>query len=144
MAMHAELNGDGYPQQTLEFFIVKHGVKMTAERTDSNPNMDDSRNMDHWKVTLRCGRRRMSLVFSMGFGHNGKQPKVADVLDCLSSDASSVEGNDFDSWASDLGFDADSRKAKRTYDTCVRQMRALGRFLGPDAYAELLWNTERL
>lgn len=130
--------------QTFDAFLAAHPVTMTAERTDHNPHMQQSRDMDHWKVTLRCQGRRMSLVFSQGYGHNGKAPELASVLNCLASDASSVEGNDFESWAADLGFDPDSRTALKTYNVCVRQMASLGRLLGADAYSELLWNTERL
>lgn len=129
--------------KTTEQFIAEHGIAFRAERTDRNPHMDDARNMDHWRVTIRKGRRRMSLVFSQGFGHHGAAPALADVLDCLASDASSVEGNSFDSWAADLGYDADSRKALKTYNAIVRQMRSLARMLGSDAYVELLWDVER-
>lgn len=132
------------PTRTIDQFILDQRVTMTAERTDSNPNMEHSRDMDHWRCTLRCAGRRMSLVFSMGYGHGGKAPRAAEVLNCLASDASSVEGNSFEQWASDLGYDVDSRKALKTYTACVRQMRSLGRLLGTDAYSALLWNTERL
>ena len=130
---------------TLPAFIAANRLTMTAERTDSNPHMEvESVSMDHWRVTLRCGGRRMTLTFSQGFGHHGAAPELASVLDCLASDSSSVEGNDFESWASDFGYSTDSRKALKTYNVCVRQMRSLGRLLGPDAYSALLWDTERL
>ncbi len=81
-------------------------------------------------------------MFSKGFGHHGQVPTAAEVLNCLASDASSVEGNSFDTWANEMGFDEDSRKAQRTYNTIVRQMRSLGRILGSDLYPTVLYDVE--
>lgn len=128
----------------MQEFVTAHKITMTAERTDSNPHMDNSREMDHWRVTLRRGSKRMSLVFSKGFGHNGAKPTAAEVLDCLASDASSVDGNNFEDWARELGYDEDSRKAQRTYNTIERQLRSLGRLLGPDLYPTALYDIERM
>ncbi len=106
--------------------------------------MDDSARMDHWRVTLRHAGRRMTLTFSQGYGHNGAAPKVADVLDCLSSDASSVISESFEDFAATMGYDTDSRKALRTYNVCKRQADKLQRMLGADLFTVLLYNTERL
>jgi hypothetical protein len=38
---------------TLDKFITTLGIRMNAERTERNPHMDESRDMDHWRVTLR-------------------------------------------------------------------------------------------
>lgn len=138
---------------TIADFISGMHITMTAERTNSNPSMPDSSNMDHWKCLLRWKlfsngkpiERRMTVYFSMGYGHNGKAPNAADVLDCLSSDAASIENSpDFESWASDFGYETDSRKAERAFKACEHQAKRLQNFLGEDAYQQLLWNTERL
>ncbi|HKE02503.1 MAG TPA: hypothetical protein VKE91_00485 [Blastocatellia bacterium] len=129
---------------TIQEFIEKNRITMHAEPTDHNPTMTDAHPMDHWRVTLHVNRRRMMVVFSQGSGFNGAAPELGQVLDCLASDASGAEGRDFEEWASDYGYDSDSRTAERTYDAIVTQMRQLGHLLGPDAYAELLHDTERL
>ena len=130
---------------TIQEFAVSNHITLTAERTSENPNMDDSRNMDHWKVTLRCGRRQMTLVFSMGYGHGGKSPEVEDVLSCLSSDSASIENaRSFEEWADELGYDTDSRKAEKTYNVCKRQAEKLLKLLGNTLYQQLVWNTEGL
>jgi hypothetical protein len=124
---------------TLTDFITSAGITMKAERTDHNPTMDDSANMDHWKVTLRAGRSRMSLVFSMGYGHKGEPPTLSDVLDCLASDASSFDNaQSFEDWADDYGYDVDSRKAEKTYKAVQRSAERLQKFLGESAYNTLL------
>ena len=125
-------------------FIKTNHITMSAERTDSNPSMPDSRDMDHWKCVLRMDRKRMTVSFSMGYGHHGTEPKVAGVLDCLSSDSASVDQGDFEGWCSDLGYETDSRKAERIYKACEHQAKRLRNFLGDDLYGELLYHTERM
>lgn len=128
---------------TLDKLIEMNRITMTCEYADSNPNMPDGRDMDHWKCVLKMGRKRLTVPFSMGYGHHGKEPQVADVLDCLASDASGAD-QDFENWASDLGYDTDSRKAERTYRVIERQAKRLAAFLGDDLYQTLLYDTERL
>ncbi|HET7178382.1 MAG TPA: hypothetical protein VFI14_01595 [Chryseosolibacter sp.] len=129
---------------TIAQFIKANRISMTAERTDFNPHMEDSRNMDHWKCVVGMGGKRMTVVFSQGFGHKGKEPKLADVLNCIAFDASSVENSpSFEDWASDLGYETDSRKAEKTFKYVEHQAKRLRKFLGDDLYQTLLWNTER-
>lgn len=136
---------------TIAQFVKDNRISMTAEWADRNPHMDDSANMDHWKVTLRRGesgkskkRYAMTTYFSQGYGHNGKEPKVTSVLDCLASDSSSIENaRSFEDWANDFGYDTDSRKAEKTFKTCEHQAKRLKNFLGDDLYEQLLWHTER-
>lgn len=62
-------------------------TRFTCTRVDHNPAMDDSANMDHWRCTLTRAGRRMALTFSKGFGHQGKPPSLAEVLECCALDA---------------------------------------------------------
>lgn len=95
-------------------FIKAVGITMSSESTDHNPHMDDSDNMDNWKCVLRTPGKKMTLYFSKGIGHEGRRPTAAEVLDCLRSDASSVDNaHSFEDWASDFGYSEDSRKALR-------------------------------
>lgn len=143
---------------SIDQFITDNRIVSGAFRVDENPNMADSHDMDHWKVTLtRCtGNRerrrgdirkqtlRMTVYVSQGYGHNGREPKTADVLDCLSSDAASIGNTDFEMWCNDLGYDSDSRKAEKTYKACEHSARRLRNFLGDELYEQLLWNVEEL
>lgn len=94
-----------------------------------NPEFSDS---DGWTCVLRYANRQMTIPFYMGRGHNGAEPEVSDVLDCLFSDADGVDGVEFEDWASDYGYDTDSRKAERVYAACRRTRRHLLRLLGED------------
>ena len=127
-------------------FVNKNRIRARADWADSNPNMADSQNMNHFKVTLRHAGRQMTLHFSQGYGISG-EPKAADVLNCLAADSGSVENNlltGFEGWASDLGYDPDSRKAEKIFKTCEKQAEKLKKFLGDDLYKTLLWEVEGL
>ena len=144
---------------TLGEFCTRNRISMTAECADANPNMQE-REMDHWKVRFtrhqdftRTGNvyrfhgkilARMTMYFSMGYGHAGKEPTAEDVLDCLASDASSVDQGSFDEWCRSFGYDEDSRTAERTYKACEKGAAKLKAFLGEDLYETLLYGTERL
>jgi len=62
----------------------------------------------------------------------GKQPApdVLDVLYCLVSDASVRHAPTYEEWASEYGFDADSRKGEEIYRTCQKHTTDLLRVLG--------------
>jgi hypothetical protein len=128
----------------MQDFITGAGITMTSKPADNNPNMDNSAAMHHWRCTLKAGRSRWTVPFSMGSAllH---EPTSAEVLDCLASDASGYENaHSFEDWCSDYGYDTDSRKAERTYRVLGQQAHKLKKLLGGSAYETLLWNTERL
>ncbi len=74
------------------------------------------------------------------------RPELADVLDCLASDASSVEGvRNFEDWAGDIGYDPDSRSGEATYKIIERQAKDLRYILATrEIFETLLHETERL
>lgn len=104
---------------------------MTAMRTDRNPSMDDKTGMDHWRCNLRYQGRRMSVVFSMGHGHNGKAPTVLEVLNSLFIDAS-YGGMDFEEFCASAGYDTDSRRANLIWKACGSIGTRLIKMLGDD------------
>jgi hypothetical protein len=107
---------------------VKHGAPVNETFKDSDP----------WTCTLKRGRKRMTVPFYMGIGHNGKEPTAAEVLSCLLSDASSADdARSFEDFAGELGYDVNSRKAERIYKACQRTSRKLHAFLG-DTFDTLL------
>lgn len=132
---------------TLQEFIAETGIVITSEWTDRNPHMDGSDGMDNYHVKLRAkrlGNATMRLYFSKGYGHKGAAPTIDEVLDCLASDASGIENSpSFNDWASDYGYDVDSRRAEKTFKTCERQADRLKRFLGESYFSQLLWEIER-
>lgn len=173
---------------TIESFIEKHGIRFECRRVDSRPDglMDGdgqrhfrcrviSREFEHVACKVEhCGGyksghlkpRSFGLYFSQGSAHTS-DPTLADVLDCLASDASGYENArvrpdgayhttsnvnskhydtpmHFHNWAEEYGYDTDSRKAEKTFRAVKRQSEQLKRTIGNEAYQELLWNVERL
>jgi hypothetical protein len=66
------------------------------------------------------------------------------VLESLLSEASTVEDTgSFEEWADEMGYDADSRTAERSYIVCRDNRDDLMAFLGTERYQAYLWETER-
>lgn len=64
-------------------------------------------------------------------------PKPADVVYSLTLDASVLDYATFEDWASDLGYDPDSRKAEAAYRTCLEIALKLRVALGEDGLKRL-------
>lgn len=130
--------------QPMSAFVRLNKIRMTYDWADSNPNMTDSQNMNHYKCTLKMGKKQITLFFSQGYGIS-VDPDAESVLDCLASDSASIENaRSFEDWANEYGYNTDSRKAEKIFKACERQAEKLKSFLGDELYNSLLWKTERL
>lgn len=131
----------------LSRFIESRKVRMDPpEYVADNPNMaaDDGwkRSATHWKCTIRRGNKQLTTYFSQGSAHT-KEPTLADILDCLASDAAGIDNaRDFEDWCAELGYDPDSRKAEKTFKVCEKQAESLKRLFGED-FKTLLYETGR-
>ena len=144
--------------KTVTEFVRENQITVDVLRVHENPNRDRSnkeearwdRGASHWSVQFRfegmgaeMNARTFETYYSMGAAHT-KAPKAVDVLNCMAMDASSVENaRSFEEWASELGYDEDSRRAEHTFKLCETQAQELKAFLGAERYEELLWKTER-
>ena len=126
-------------KKTIKQFIKENGLTMSCEYADSNPNMKDSQNMNHYKVTIkrrfkvlgnyldtRYGFKQMTLFFSQGYGVEG-EPTLESVLNCLISD--SYCGVTFQEFCDNLGYNNDSRKAEKTFKATLKQTSKLKKLL---------------
>lgn len=64
-------------------------------------------------------------------------PSMADVLDCLDSDARACSVT-FSEWCNEFGFDEDSRKAEMTYRACDETGKRLARILSNEDRESIL------
>lgn len=158
--------------QTLAQFLKGAELHLHVHRIDQRPDHHREDNPHHgmweadarhWLCVLTRGDKRdkryandpdnyrppanpcptMTLYFSQGSAHT-KAPTLADIIDCLASDASSFDNADsFEDWASDMGWDEDSRKAERCYRAVEKQRGELAELLTADQFDALLWHTER-
>ena len=133
---------------TLDQFITEQQLVMSVRPIKRNPHMQGEQMPRNFECTIEFEGRGyhepLTVYFSQGSAHT-KPPTLAGVLDCLASDASGVDNaQSFEDWASEYGYDTDSRKAEKIYNICVQQAQELKALLGQDAYDQLLYETERL
>jgi len=73
------------------------------------------------------------------------RPCLADVLDSLASDASTLyQFQSFADWADELGYDSDSISAHKTWRAVQDNTSNLAKCIGYQAMIELIEQTERL
>ena len=111
-------------------------------------NANDKQRSLNWKVTIKTPRGTITTDYMQGIGHapgykqgrntttgeereisyslygsyKGRRlppPAMHDVLWSLLLDADAIDAGGFESWAADLGYDTDSRKAESVYRACV-------------------------
>jgi len=133
--------------------IAEWQITATAEPDYSYTGDDWDRGASHWRVTLsrpyvvdgNNGCARMVTEFHQGSTHT-EPPTVEDVMSCLLLDASGVDqARDFEDWASDYGYDTDSRKAEKIYNDCRESAEDLDAFLydgGTDYMQTWLYETD--
>lgn len=136
-------------RQTVLNFAITHLIRARSVQITERPDRDDddkwARTASHYMVTLTRDLRgtgqdspTMSVLWSQGSGIKGL-PKVTSVLDSLASDAQGIDNaRSFEEWASEYGYDTDSRKAETTYNACRDIAKRLRKFLGADLYTALL------
>ena len=114
---------------TITQFLAGNRITASVEWAEDNPQMADMPyGSNHWRVTFRMGRKRMTTPFSQGPAIQ-KEPTAADVFNCLLSDASYGDQS-FDDFCGDMGYDTDSRNAERIHKNVTRMTRKLRQFLG--------------
>lgn len=132
---------------TTQEYIEKYRLTMKASplpaRTDG---LMEDEGMIHWAVEITAttahGSPAMTITYSHGPGVASFE--IDDVLDCLGSDSSGVlNARDFEDWASEYGYDTDSRRAERTYMAIRKQMLDLERLVGRAGVDELAFSVER-
>jgi len=134
------------------------GLKLETVPTTRPAVTDWDKAARHYMCTLTRGQNTMKFPFSMGSGllwsvpggHTNSEswhrvlrpPLLEDVMECLISDAETAENaRSFEDWATDLGYDVDSRKHYDIYQAVVKQKEAFKELLGENVYLEVLGHT---
>ena len=129
-------------EKTIKQFIKENNLTMDCKYAGNNPNIPN-RDMRHYKVTIKRHYtienpkdlyttfkqfapikkvKQMTLYYSQGYGIQG-EPTLESVLNCLISD--STCGETFQEFCDNLGYDNDSRKAEKTFNTILKQTNKL-------------------
>ena len=118
----------------------RSGLTMRARHLGRRTDADGWEH-DAWSVTLAGdgAPRSIRVPYRMGTAHDGQPPTLDDVLDDLVSEAAAYESAaSFEEWASECGYDTDSRRAARLYRAVDRQSDRLRALLGPERYWHLI------
>ena len=97
----------------------------------TNDDDDWRRRANPWTVQLRYKGRKYTFPFWTG--SLASEPSTFDALYCVLSDASGYDSADgFEDWASNYGYDTDSRKAEAIYSAVAKECSNVRRLLGDD------------
>lgn len=124
---------------TIADFIAQTALTLTAERIDERPDQEDSdrnKGARHFACRIHSTSRNfpMRITFSQGSAFK-EDPTLEDILQCLHSDFAGFDPSvPFEDWADDYGYDTDSRKAERIYNTIDKQRTDFLRFVGDASY----------
>ncbi len=92
-------------------------------------------------ITWECEHGKPGWITAGGsvMTRGGKpiMPELADVLHSLASDSDVLDASTFEEWASELGYDTDSRQAEKTYRACLEIALKLRSALGETGLASL-------
>jgi len=95
----------------------------------------------HAAIAHECETGALAVVMN-GIDHIGKgkklpAPELRDVLHSLLLDSDVIDHPTFESWASEFGYDTDSRSAETIYRACLETALKLRSGLGETALAQL-------
>jgi hypothetical protein len=97
-----------------------------------------------WRLRIECeiesGRKSYPGIHNDHVSSLGGAPLLPDICDVLSSlalDGSAINDDGFADWASNLGYDTDSIKARDIYQTCLDTGLKLRAAFGEAGFGEL-------
>jgi hypothetical protein len=129
-----------YQQQAADF-LAKHGIsfsfKLANTKTPSWKN--DSRPVNHFIVTLKQGKKRVSFDFFDSIANREKGITELDaysVLSCCSSEIHCPET--FEEFCSEFGYDEDSRKDEKTFKSLKKFSDKLKKFFDTEEMRDSL------
>jgi len=108
-------------------FIEQNKITIKNTKVDKNPNMDNFEG-DHWKCVIKMNGKQMTTYFSKGYGHKGKVPDIAEVLEAMSMDVRSVEDYDVCDFVDEFGYKC--IEGRRIYKACIREKEQMESFFG--------------
>ena len=132
---------------TMNEFVKRNNIKIGVEWAEKNPNMIEdawSKTANHYKTILKKDNKQLTVYYSMGSALTN-EPTAEEVLNSLALDGSVyLNNNSFEDFCSEFGYDEDSRKAEKTYNTILKQAEKTEKFLGTELFNQLVYDVEQL
>jgi hypothetical protein len=130
-----------YNQQALEF-LKKHVLNLSIKQAvpQKSPlwleKKSEEYGLNYYCSLVNKDGKHYSFDFwgSIHDKHTGKHPRAYDVLACLDTYA---DGQSFEDFCNDFGYDTDSIQAEKTYQAVIKQIDGLKKVLTPEALEEL-------
>lgn len=125
-------------ESEIDDFAKKHGIEFTCRRISKRRDGLGEGMSRHFECTITRQGLSFTLYFSQGDAWI-TDPTLHDVMEPLSSDFTSVDNaRGFEDWASEYGYDSDSRKASKIYEAIRLQADELKNVLGDELYRSVL------
>jgi hypothetical protein len=98
-------------------FIDENKITLTSKHVGLDKMYkNDSQLMDKWNVVLESKGSTYSLPYFKGLGHEGKEPSVREVMECLKTDLGAAkEFSSVKEFAKEFGYDAGEMSFDRPY-----------------------------
>ena len=119
-----------YQQQAADF-LAKYGITFSAKlaNTKTPSWKDDSRPVNHFIVTLKQGKKRVSFDFFDSINNYEKGIKELNAYSVLACCSSEIYCPDtFKDFCDEFGYDYDSRKAEKTFKSLKKFSNKLQKF----------------
>lgn len=124
----------------LLFNEFKEGWEFKVDYAESNPNFDEQRNMNHYKITIKNKetKKRRSFIFSQGTGvkETDDDSVIFNLIGCFLSDLPYIDLEEFDG----LGYGG--QEAVKVYKAICEQHDKLN-ILGLVDWLENLTDEEK-
>lgn len=109
----------------LQLWPIKFRTDLVATEWDKEAK--------HFQFEIRCYQgdnfgKSIRGNYSQGSAIKGK-PTIEDILNSLIMDTINIPSS-FEDWASEFGYDTDSRKAEQIYNACLKEDKDLKYILG--------------
>ena len=124
-------------EKTIKEFAEENNITLEYRQIKKRPdnNNEWANGSKHFKCTLCYECRNIEIYYSQGGGIKD-DPRIEDLLNCIISD-NTDNFSSFEEFASEFGYDEDSRKAEKIYNACVEETKNAKWLLG-SLYNELL------
>lgn len=113
-------------QKQAQDFLDKTGAKLSISYLRHGKYFDDDKDSrDIYSCTLKRGKKSYKFNFgqSIAASERGEEPTAYDILTCLQK----YDVGSFENFCGDFGYDADSRKAEKTYKAVDKEYKSLAK-----------------
>ena len=127
------------PEDLTNTFSKQYGITLTtlkiARRQEGAVAFDD------WYAILHYDGKKLTLMYSLGEGHGGREPEVDEVLAAHIEEAASVDAT-LEDWADDFGYDLSDfvvrTGAVSVYSQMVETRKQLIDLFGQELFDEMV------